>query len=57
MTRVDEHVTRLERPNPNTYWCRWVCTCGRRSKLFGFAGLAQHAADTHVRAYGVRVTR
>jgi hypothetical protein len=46
-----EHVTRLEYRGT---WARWICTCGRRSKLFGFGGLAESAGEAHVKALGVK---
>ncbi len=44
------HIVNLEH-HPNG-WTRYVCTCGRRSKVFGFAGQAERAANDHVRAFG-----
>jgi hypothetical protein len=52
MSRADTHVVRLERANPSSTWTRWVCTCGRRSRLFGFAGFAEQAARPHLAVYG-----
>ena len=60
MSRPDTHVVHVERQQnvrvarkvPGTTWSRWVCTCGRRSKLFGFAGLAEQAGRTHAEAHG-----
>ncbi len=46
---ADVHVIRIEYPGVNRHQA--VCACGKyRSKTYGYAGLAQVAGDTHVRA-------
>lgn len=52
MARADTHVVRIERGTVDSTWRRWVCTCGKRSKLFGYAGLAQQAGRRHAEALG-----
>lgn len=52
MSRADTHVVHLERGRNDSTWTRWVCTCGRRSKLFGYAGLADQAGRKHAEAHG-----
>lgn len=55
MTAADTHVVRTQRANPSSTWTRWVCTCGRKSKLFGYAGLAENAGRKHAEAHGGHV--
>lgn len=52
MARPDTHVVRIERGTVDSTWRRWVCTCGRRSKLFGYAGHAGQAGRKHAEAHG-----
>lgn len=46
------HVARLERLSRASTAAHWVCTCGRRSKLFGHAGRAESAGRHHARTMG-----
>lgn len=50
MSRVDTHVVHAERIRPDSTWTRWVCTCGRRSKAFGYPGHAAAAGRHHAQA-------
>ena len=54
MSHVDTHVVRTERIRSDSTWTRWACTCGRRSKWFGFPGNAAGAAQHHATATGGR---
>jgi hypothetical protein len=38
--------------DPRSAWARWTCTCGRRSKLFGYVGHAERAGQNHALATG-----
>lgn len=55
-----QHIVRVQhapRPDvePRSRWARWICTCGRRSKLFAFAGYAEGAGRSHAKATGGRM--
>lgn len=52
MARANMHVTRLARLTPASTAARWICTCGRQSKLFGYAGHAEGAGRHHARTVG-----
>jgi hypothetical protein len=54
-TATPTHTVRIQQPpSPaavkHSTWARWVCTCGRRSKLFGFIGHAESAGRSHAKA-------
>lgn len=46
------HIAHIEPAKPGSTWTRWVCNCGRRSKLFGFPGHAEGAGRQHAEARG-----
>jgi len=52
--RVKTGVTRIERAKPGSTWAKWVCTCGRSSRMHGFSGNAEAAGRHHARATGCK---
>lgn len=50
--RAKVGVTRVERARPGSTWAKWVCTCGRVSRMHGFSGNAEAAGRHHARATG-----
>lgn len=50
--RPDTHIVGLRPARPGSTWTRWVCNCGRQSRLFGHRGLAEGAGRDHANAHG-----